>query len=284
MVVPTSFRAGQIPPRIAWLGDAFVEELALARGQISGLAQLLADAPPDAAPPALAILAAHGPASWTLADAVAVSRRWPLTPLVSVVTTLADGRRRSGPWLPGIEEIPWHDLPGRLAWWLRELADDRAGGLGMPATARREERHADAAARVRALLAASGPPPRVCVAGGCRVATEGIAELLAAAGFAVAGRIRGRPPLDDDAELVVWDTQSMAAGDLAWLAIMAAHRPRLGTVVLESFPRGETARAALRAGAGAMLGRPAGIEALAGTLLWLKSRGRTAIGADGGDR
>lgn len=283
MIASPSPRAGQIAPRVAWLGDAWVEELAVARGQIAELADLVDNAAATAAPPTIAILAADGPAGWTLADAVAVSRRWPLTPLVSVVTTLADGRRRSGPWLPGIEEIPWHDLPGRLAWWLMELAADRAGGLGLPATARREERHADAAARVRAVLSAAAHPPRVSVAGGCRTAMEGTAELLAAAGFAVAARIRGRPPLDDDAELVVWDAQAIGGGDLAWLAIMAAHRPRRGIVLLESFPRGETARAALRAGAGAMLGRPAGIEALAGTLLWLQSRGRTAIGAAGAD-
>jgi ActR/RegA family two-component response regulator len=69
--------------------------------------------------------------------------------------------------------------------------------------------------------------------------------------------------------------------DFAWLGILAANRPGLGIVLLDSFPRGNTARAAVRAGAAAVLGRPVGLEALVGTLLRLGSRPRNAIGAPG---
>ena len=269
-------------PRVAWLGDADVEELVLARSQVAALADVVdGDEPPADRPPTLAVLAAHRPARWTLAEAVAVSRRWPLAPLVACTTSLADGRRRSGPWLPGVEEVPWHDLAGRLAWWLVELAAGRAGSLGWPATARREERHADSATRVREVVAASGEPPSVAVAGGCRISVEGTADLVAAAGFPVVGRTRGRPRLEEQADVVVWDTATPAGTDLAWLGMLAANRPGLGIVVLDSFPRGDTARAALRAGAAAVLGRPAGLEALAGTLLRLKTGADTAIGATG---
>lgn len=267
-------------PRIAWLGDSMVEELALARGQAESLADLVdADGPWHWPPPTLTVLAAHRPARWTLPEAVAVSRRWPLAPLVTVTTSLADGRRRSGPWLPGVEEVPWHDFAGRLAWWLVELAAGRAGSLGLPATARREERHSDSAARVRAVVAAAGGPPPVSVAGACRTAVEGTADLVAAAGFPVVGRTRGRPRLDDPAAVVIWDTAAPARSDLAWLGMLAANRPDRGIVLLDSFPRGDTTRLALRAGAAAVLGRPAGLEALAGTLLRLKNRADTAIGA-----
>jgi hypothetical protein len=273
---------GRPVPRIAWFGDQGVEELDLARGQAEALAEVVdAEEVGHGPPPTLVILASHRPARWTLAEVVAVSRRWPLAPLVACVTSLADGRRRSGPWLPGVEEVPWHDLAGRLAWWLVELAAGRAGSLGLPATARREERHADSAARVRSVVAASGPPPSVTVAGSCRTSLEGSADLVAAAGFPVAGLTRGRPRLDERADVVVWDTSTPAGTDLAWLGMLAANRPGLGIVLLDSFPRGDTARAAIRAGAAAVLGRPAGLEALAGTLLRLHNGADTAIGAAG---
>ena len=54
--------------------------------------------------------------------------------------------------------------------------------------------------------------------------------------------------------------------DLAWLRMLTANGPHTRVVLLESFPRGDAAEAALRAGAGAVLGRPLGLEALEGTL------------------
>ena len=63
--------------------------------------------------PALVILATDRPGRWSLDDAVAAARRWPTAPLVSVAASLADGRLRSGPPLPCIDEVPWHELPCR---------------------------------------------------------------------------------------------------------------------------------------------------------------------------
>jgi hypothetical protein len=270
-------------PRIAWLGDAPSEELALARDWVGEFANVVDQAADEdlAAHPTVAVLAMHRPARWTLATAAAVSRRWPLTPLVAVVSSLADGRRRSGPWLPGVEEVAWHDLPGRLTWWLLELSAERPGTLGLPTTSRREERVAESASHVRAIVDACTPPPSVTVAGTCRTSRDGVADLLTAAGFRVANHARGRPPLDDDADLLVWDVGRPNDTDLAWLGMLAANRPGLGIVLLDSFPRGDTARAALRAGAAAVLGRPVGLEALVGTLLRLRLGRRTAIGATG---
>ena len=277
--LPSSDRSAA--PRIAWLGEATTEELALARAWVDEFAHVVEPAADEdpIAHPTVAVLAAHGPAGWTLATAAAVSRRWPLTPLVAVVSSLADGRRRSGPWLPGVEEVVWHDLPGRLTWWLTELAAGRPGTLGLPTTARREERINESASQVRAVVAACAKPPAVAVAGACRTSLDGVADLLTAAGFPVTSRVRGRPRLDDDADLLVWDAGRPSDTDRAWLGMLAANRPGLGIVLLDSFPRGDTARAALRAGAAAVLGRPAGLEALVGTLLRLRSGSRTALGA-----
>ena len=272
-------------PRIAWLGDTGTEELALARGWVDEFASVVECGEADDAEaidhPSVALLATHRPARWTLSTAAAVSRRWPLTPLVAVVTSLADGRRRSGPWLPGVEEVAWHDLPGRLTWWLLELSAGRPGTLGLPTTARREERVAESAGHVRAIVEAIEPPSAVAVAGTCRTSLDGVADLVAAAGFHITSRTRGRPRLDDEADLLVWDVGRPSDTDLAWLGMLAANRPGLGIVLLDSFPRGDTARAAVRAGAAAVLGRPVGLEALVGTLLRLRSRPRTAIGAAG---
>ena len=280
---PTPPSSGRPAPRVAWLGDTEAEELALARAWVAEVAHVtdLPDDGGDGPPPTVAVLAGHRAARWSLAAAVAVSRRWPLTPLVTAVTSLADGRRRSGPWLPGIEEVAWHDLPGRLNCWLVELAAGRPGTLGLPATVRREERLADSAARVRAVVTTLEPRPRVSIAGSCRTSLEGVADMVAAAGFPVAGRTRGRPRLDDDADLLVWDTGQPSDNDLAWLGMLAANRPGLGIVLLDSFPRGDTARAAVQAGAAAILGRPVGLEALAGTLLRLAAGPRVAIGGAG---
>lgn len=271
-------------PRIAWLGDTAAEELALARAWVAEFATVIddpGDAEVAASHPTMAVLAAHRPARWTLPAAAAVSRRWPLTPLVAVATSLADGRRRSGPWLPGVEEVAWHDLPGRLCLWLRSLAAGRPGSLAHPATARREERLVDAAAHVRSVVASLDPRPAVAIAGPCRTSLQGLADLVAAAGFVPVAVTRGRPRLESEADLLVWDTVQATATDLAWLAMLAANRPGLGIVLLDSFPRGDTTRQAVQAGAAAVLARPVVLEALAGTLLRLATRPVTGIGAAG---
>ena len=122
--------AGSLSGELLWIGPVADDELALARECIAGMVGVVEAASPAAAvesPPAAfrdrspvaILLASPIPATWTLADGIALSRRWPLAPLVSVAATLVEGRRRSGPALPGIEEVAWNELPARLAWWLR---------------------------------------------------------------------------------------------------------------------------------------------------------------------
>ena len=161
--------AGSLPGMLLWIGPVADDELALARECIAGMVGVVEAASPAAAvesPPAAfrdrspvaILLASPIPATWTLADGIALSRRWPLAPLVSVAATLVEGRRRSGPALPGIEEVAWNELPARLAWWLHDRARGLPGGLGMPATARREERVLEASKRVADRNVRSGRP------------------------------------------------------------------------------------------------------------------------------
>lgn len=270
----------QQPPSTAilWVGSDD-DELAIAR-ELAGRMTAVHDVPdvdaalasPPAAfrdrSPAAIVLASPTPVAWTTESCTSLARRWPLAPLVSVASSLVEGRRRSGPPLPGVEEVPWHEFAGRLTWWLHDRRQGVPGGLGQAPTARREERILEASTCV-ARHAAALRSVSVSVAATRPVDLDGVADVLTAIGIAVRHRVRGRPTLDDSAAAIVWDVCSTTSADLTWLALLAAHRPGRAVVLLDSFPRADTARAALRAGATAMLGRPVSVESLSGILLGL---------------
>jgi hypothetical protein len=262
--------------QLLWIGSADTVELDVARRWAGDLADVVEVAAPEEAiaspppaflerSPAAVVLASATPARWSLGDCVALSRRWPLAPIVSVAAPLAEGRRRSGPQLPGVEEVPWSDLPGRLAWWLFDRHRGRPGGLGMPTTARRDERLLEVADRVAEFASWRGH--RVSVAASRPVDVEGVADMISAAGRTVVRRICGRPTLDEPADVLVWDVPAMSTADLTWLGMLTANRPGLAVILLDSFPRGDGVLAGLRAGARAVLARPVSLEALTGALL-----------------
>jgi hypothetical protein len=273
--------------RVLWIGSVDGLELGMARSELAALADVTdADSPQAAvvaaaaiagqATPAVAVLASDRPARFTAADALLLSQAWPLMPIVSVASSLLDGRRRSGPQLPGIDEVAWHDLPGRCGWWLAAFEAGLPTSLGLPATSRREERLLESIGGIgsNSVGAASGHPASACLAPAeVSVAAaraddlEGLCDLLTVAGHRVVKRQIGRPHLDQAADTLVWDVCDLAAGDLEWLRLLAANRPGLFIVLLDSFPRGDTVAAAMRAGAAAVLGRPVNLEELAGTLL-----------------
>ncbi|MFM7137304.1 MAG: hypothetical protein ACKO1M_09595 [Planctomycetota bacterium] len=277
---PTAVRT---PARVLWVGASVAADLRLAREWVGRMAEVHAVSSPAAAvaappepfvdrSPAVILVAVAAPGTWSLADLVPLAIRWPLAPLVAVGGALADGRRRSGPPLPGIEEVPWHDLPGRLAAWFADRDAGRAGTLGIPATARREDRFLDRfldrlVEAGRSPVDSHGPVVSLAAANGGDL--DGLVDLTRAAGAVVGRRNRGRPPLDEPAPVLVWDVGRLEAEHLAWLRMLAANRPGLRIILLESFPRPDTTAAAVQAGAAAVLGRPASAEALAGTLLWL---------------
>ena len=273
-------------PRVLWIGATAGPELRLAHSWLVERAQLivadtpgasvtLATAAGEFSGPALVVFATDRPGRWSLADALLIARKWPLAPIVSVATSLVDGRRRSGPPLPGVEEIAWHDLPGRLDGWLTALAAGRPGPLGMPTTTRREERllaATDAAREGREDQADRARGLPISVAAAQAGDLEGLVDLLALCGRRIVRQTCGRPRLDDPAAVLIWDVGSLEHEDLAWLRMLAANRPGLGIVILESFPRGDSTEAALRAGARSVLGRPIALEALAGTLARLETQ------------
>ena len=261
--------------RVLWVGSTAGVELGMthaalaARADVSVVDHPAAIAnihdPAFARDPAFAVLASDRPGRFTMADAVSLSHRWPLMPIVSVASSLVEGRRRSGPQLPGIEEVPWYDLAGRCGWWLAALEAGLTTGLGMPATSRREERLLESIAALR------GQPDwaagDVSVSASRAVDLEGLCDLLTIAGHRIVHRCCGRPRIDETAAAVVWDVDDILPDHLAWLRLLSANRPGLDIVMLDSFPRGDTAAAAMQAGAAAVLGRPVSLEALVGTLL-----------------
>lgn len=258
-----------------WVGTSAAADLKLARDWVGRMAEVHDVASPAAAvagppaafadrSPAVVLVAVASPGQWSLSDLVPLAIRWPLAPMVAVGGVLADGRRRSGPPLPGVEEVPWHDLPGRLAAWLADRDAGRPGTLGMPATARREDRFLESG---HTLGHVRGPVVALAAANGGDL--DGLVDLARAAGAAVGRRSRGRPPLDEQAPVLVWDVGRLDADQLAWLRMLAANRPGLRIILLESFPRPDTAAVALQAGAAAVLGRPVSAETLAGTFRWV---------------
>jgi hypothetical protein len=264
---------------VLWVGATTGTELGLAHRWLAERAAVIVAETAFAAPaaveaagrglPVLAVFATDRPGRFSLDDVLAIAREWPLASLVSVVASLADGRRRSGPPLSGIEEVAWHELPGRLERWFADLAAGRPGLLGLPATSRREERILAASDSLRASRAAHEPLP-VSVVAARSDDLDGLVDLIALSGRRIARRTRGRPPLDEPAALLVWDVGCLGEEDIAWLRMLVANRPDLAVVLLESFPRGEATEAALEAGAKAVLGRPVTLEVLEGTLARLE--------------
>jgi hypothetical protein len=271
-VLPVAVLPGR--HRVLWVGSDAAADLEFARTGAARLADLhVVESPAEALAyppepfrdrsPAVILMASSSPGRWALGDAVALSIRWPLAPVVSVASSLVDGRRRSGPALAGVEEIPWYDLTGRLAAWLADRDAGRPGILGLPATARREEGVLEGVRpRVTGL--------RVAVAAMRSADLAGLADLAAATGASVGARSMGRPPLHDTTPVLLWDVGVVDAPALAWLQMLVANQPGRKVLLLESFPRAESTSAALHAGAAAVLGRPCGVEALAGTLLALR--------------
>jgi hypothetical protein len=259
------------PHHVLWLGSSEAPDLDLARAAVARLATIhvfesaaaALASPPEpirSRSPAVIVLASSSPGRWTLGDAIAVSLRWPLSPLVSVASTIVDGRRRSGPPVSGVDEVMWYDLPGRLRAWLDDREHGRPGTRGLPSTARREEAIVET---VRPRVSGLG----ISIAAGRPADLDALADLSAAAGASVIRRTCGRPPFDDDSAVLAWDVGAIDSPSLEWLRMLSANRPWRRIIVLESFPRAETTQAALEAGASAVLGRPCGVESLAGTLL-----------------
>lgn len=279
-------------PRAVWIGPSDTDELALARGvlasrlettvlvqedlfdpKVEGKRPITSEQPRSPAP-LVACLATDGPRRPVHETALHLARSWPLCRFVAISSSLCEGRRRSGPPTPGVEEIPWHELPGRLDCWLEDSGADRPGWLGQPSTLRREDRLLVSLRERSAATDETIAGRTVAVAAARPESLDGLTAMLASFGSPPTSGGVGRPTMDVSADVLLWECLESAALELPWLGILAAHRPSMDIVLLESFPRGDRTFDAIRAGASWVLGRPTPADVLFGTLRWLAGNGR----------
>lgn len=259
-VHPVAIGAGA--RRALWIGPTVGTELALAAEWLTSLmpVETCADASGLNAGhvrPCLVVLACPRPACWTVADLTRLATALPLVPVVAVTTSLAEGSRRSGELLPGIEEIPWIELPGRIWSWIR---------APQPATfgpGRRDERWL-------APAHTHGSPSRRVHVAADRDFFEPMCDLLTAAGWTPVP-LPGKRPQPGCGGPVAWGIGGVGASDREWLRLLTSDGRR-DVLVMESFPRGDDVAATLSAGAAAVLPRTIAAESLAGTLGWMMAR------------
>ncbi|NBV45187.1 MAG: hypothetical protein EBR86_05970 [Planctomycetia bacterium] len=245
--------------RAVWIGPTAGTELALAAEWLATLmpVETTADASglgAGHARPRLVVLACPRPACWTLADLTRVATTLPLVPVVAVTTSLAEGSRRSGDLLPGVEEIPWIELPGRIWSWIRSPLPTTFG------MSRRDERWL-------APAHTHGSPARRVHVAADRDFVEPVCDLLSAAGWTPLP-LPGKRPQPGCDGAVVWALGGVGARDREWLRLLTADGRR-DVLVMESFPRGDGVVATLAAGAAAVLPRTIAADSLAGTLGWM---------------
>ncbi len=263
--------------RAVWIGPTDTDEFDLARGVLASRLEttILEDGGRlDPRGPLLACLAADGPRRTVHETALELARRWPLCRFVAISSSLCEGRRRSGPPTPGVEEIPWHELPGRLDGWLEDVEAGRPGWLGQPATLRREDRLLVGLRDGAATADEAARPRTVAVAAAHAESLDGLMAVLGSFRVPAASASVGRPTMDASADVLLWECPESVAAELPWLGILAAHRPATDIVMLESFPRGDRTSEAIRAGAAWVLARPTPADVLIGTLRWLARKGR----------
>lgn len=203
------------------------------------------------------------------AEVLHLTRRWPLSKIVVVGSCLADGQRRSGPSLHGVLQVPWHDLPSRIIAWLHRLESGQPSSLADAPSFRRDERWLlDATTRKTPHTALNQPTQvRVTVAASTDTTAEAVSELVTAAGGIVQRTVTGKPPIQDATDVVIWDLHDSPELQLEWIRLLTCQNPYRIIALLCSFPRSESAQAAMDAGATVVLGRPTDGEALCGVLL-----------------
>ena len=267
--VPAAIRSGA--PRGIWVGDDTAPEMALAfRWASQQLAVVQEAGVPEALqvvgpPPAVVFV----PFTWSGevagGDLVKLARRWPLAVLVLVVGSVVDGWRRRGPVLPAAVAVPWYELPGRLWLWNQQREAGLAGGLGTPTTSRREDR---LLARLAADRRCRQPVLQAAVAAPSQSLGEGLELLAVTAGIRVVSRCQGSPDAHAEGDVVLWDVGDVGEAQREHLRLLRAAQPTRPVLLLESFPRGDTAVEVLACGGSHLLGRPLEADVLSATIRW----------------
>ena len=269
----------QAPPTAVAVGDWQREEFRLVRAAIdpagrwpttASLAELLERASESGRPPELVLLAAARPGGVEQGDVDRLQAAWPLTRLVIVAGAWCEGELRSGRPPVGAVRLYWHEL---TAWWRHassQLATGQAPLWSAPLDNVRSGQsmttHRDDSAAVahRGVLAVDAADYAVF---------ETLAAGLANYGWKCQWRPWHRPEIESapgDAPFAagVWNGGQLDGREVNSLATFCARLApaRAAVVVLLDYPRAEHVGIAKEAGAGAILGKPYQLAALADEL------------------
>lgn len=206
--------------------------------------------------PEVIVVAQSYPGQFPAAQIDQLRRLAPLARVLGLSGAWCEGEMRTGkPW-PGAIRVYWHQWPAR---WRHELARTARGlcpAWGLPVTATEEE---------RLLAAAEERLARRVGTIGVRARSADSAEWLCATleswGYEAVWLHPRRPP-EIQAAAAVFDGTDITGHELEDLRRLAACFDRPRVVALVDFPRLETRRAALAAGAAAVLGKPVMLEDL----------------------
>ncbi len=223
--------------------------------------------------PTIICIAETHPGQIQYHDVLRLVHHWPLSRIVAVGSCLSDGRRRSGPVVDGIVEVPWHDLPSRMKVWLQRIESGAPSSLSRAPTLRREERWLAEAIEQQTFCDTVDQRAQVTVSvsAASKTMTEAVGELVTAAGGILVNCVTGKPAIEDTADVILWDLYDSPESQLEWIRLLASQKPNRLIALLCSFPRGDSAQAAMEAGATAVLGRPTDCEAIRGVLFMAKT-------------
>ena len=218
--------------------------------------------------PTIICLAESHPGQIQFHDVFRLVHHWPLSRIVAVGSCLSDGRRRSGPVVDGILEVPWHDLPSRMQFWLQRIDSGAPSSLTHAPTSRREERWLAEAIELQTSCKSVNQSTQatVTVAASSKSMTEAVGELVTTSGGILVHCVTGKPAIQDAADVIFWDLHESPKSQLEWIRLLTSQKPTRVLALLCSFPRADTAQAAMEAGATAVLGRPTDCEAIRGVL------------------
>jgi hypothetical protein len=195
--------------------------------------------------PAVVVLLQSRPGEFLEAEINLLRRRWPLTRLVGVFGSWAEGEPRSGPAASGVYRIAWHAAVERLS---QELLGGRL--FDLPVTATADER---LLANPRPMSAQS----RVVAVAARRASwAEPLVDAIGAAGNAALYWPLDRKAFARGIDAVIWDVCGCEAELPRYRALLPAPASGLPVVAVMDFPRPQDVAELAKLGVPRVLGKP----------------------------
>lgn len=250
-----------------WVGPPGEGEFAAAYDTLDATSQLQTVADCDGAieamrlqPPDLVVLPQAWPGCFSAAAIDELRRQAPLARFLSLLGSWCEGEGRSGAPLPATVPLAWHAWPARYVADLQRNAAGHCPLWGLPVTSLDAERFLSALSDPwpsrtgQVAICAQSPEMGACLEAACRARGYETHRIsIDSTTFST--------PVDELAA-VVWEAPTC---DELWspsLRALATCAPGLPLVALLDFPRLADVRAAIQAGAAAVLAKPLQFEDL----------------------